>query len=324
MNLRHATLAIDTLLAGISTRDNGVLLSFVFHGLFESETERKHAAMDPQQGVTVEMFRRFISYFRKKSYAFLSPQDLLGRIGNHTNCVLITFDDGYYNNTRAVPVLEEFGVPAVFFISSSHVTSGKAFWWDIVHREMRKENQSESAISRAMASYKTLRTSKVETALRQRYGEKAMRPAGDLDRPFTPGELREFAKHPLVFMGNHTDDHAILTNYSRAEMREQVQRCQDAIESMTGERPQAIAYPNGNSSPEVHEAVRDVGLQLGFGARPGGNRLPLESDGKETLSLKRFTLWGDRSIDAQCSVSRSRFSLYTVLNDVRDKLALRN
>ena len=39
----------------------GVLLSFLFHGLFDE-------IPDPQQGITVEMFERFVEYFHRHSY----------------------------------------------------------------------------------------------------------------------------------------------------------------------------------------------------------------------------------------------------------------
>ena len=41
---------------------------------------------------------------------------------------MLTFDDGYYNNHLALPVLEEFDVPALFFISTNHVKQQKCFW----------------------------------------------------------------------------------------------------------------------------------------------------------------------------------------------------
>src|SRR2546428_14161326 len=48
-----------------------------------------------------------------------------------------------------------------------------------------------------VAGYKRLKTEEVESDLKKKFGKDALRPVGDLDRPFTPGEFREFAGLPL-------------------------------------------------------------------------------------------------------------------------------
>ncbi|MCH6234051.1 polysaccharide deacetylase family protein [Cognataquiflexum rubidum] len=45
--------------------------------------------------------------------------------------IAITFDDGYADNfLNAKPLLEKYDLPACFFISTKHIGSKKAFWWD--------------------------------------------------------------------------------------------------------------------------------------------------------------------------------------------------
>ena len=60
------------------------------------------------------------------------------------------------------------------------------------------------------------------------FGPDALRPRNDVDRPFKPDELKTFAQSKCVYVGNHTVNHGILTNYSPDEMRRQVQGAQDA------------------------------------------------------------------------------------------------
>jgi len=144
-----------------------------------------------------------------------------------------------------------------------------------------------------------------------------MRPVSDIDRPFTVAELKKFATHPLIFLGNHTRDHAILTNYSSTGIREQICSCQEALREITGKTPEVIAYPNGNCSSEILATAREAGLSFGLLARAGRNRVPLEPGGAEALTMKRFTLWGDRSVEAQCRSSQSRISIYQLLQSIR-------
>ena len=295
------------------TNERGTLLSLVFHALFQSRSELEAETHDPQQGITVEMFRRIIDHFRRESYVFTTPEVMIEDLSPTEKYVLLTFDDGYYNNVRALPILEEFEVPAVFCVSSDHVGKGKAFWWDVLYRECRKRGRSHADIRKAVEGLKHLRTTDVESKLREEFGESALTPVGELDRPFTARELRDFAKHRLVHLGNHTKDHAILTNYSRLEVREQIRGGQEGIQEMTGKTPRIIAYPNGNATPEIWEAARDLGLQLGVLARGGKNRLPLASGSPTAMTLKRFQLWGNWSIESQCRACRSDLSLFRLL-----------
>lgn len=319
-SFKTALFSIDEKLASISLslkRDQGCLLSFVVHSLFESEAEANCGLLDPQQAFTVTMLRELLGHFTAAGYLFLSPVELNRRLCPSGKYALLTFDDGYYNNLRALPVLEEFGVPAVFFISTDHVKYGKAFWWDVLYRESRKRGRTAEEASRMLVEYKQLKTSQIESEISAQFGKSAMRTVSDLDRPFTAGELKKFAVHPFVFLGNHTRDHAILTNYSSTDIREQISSCQEALREITGKTPEVIAYPNGNCSSEILATAREAGLSFGLLACAGRNRVPLEPGSAEAMAMKRFALWGDRSVEAQCRSSRSRISIHRLLQTIR-------
>jgi peptidoglycan/xylan/chitin deacetylase (PgdA/CDA1 family) len=312
--------SLDAMLAKLSLRagtEQNSLLSFLFHGLFASTEESLSGVVDPQQGITIDMFRALVRHFKSQCYRFVSPTEIAQGLGVKGRYILLTFDDGYYNNVRALPVLEEFDVPAVFFISSGHVKEQKAFWWDVVYRQHRQKGDTPVEMRRAITVYKRLRTLEVESRLKEAVGADALFPVGNLDRPFSPDELREFAKHKYVFLGNHTRDHAILTNYSTTEARDQMHGAQRDIAEMSGQIPTMIAYPNGNVSPGIHKIAREIGLTLGIGVRAGKNRLPVKIASAQAMSLKRYTLWGDREIEQQCRVSRSALSLYRLLQGMK-------
>ncbi len=320
--IRSFLLTMDRLIAGVPLArgsEDGVLLSFLFHSLYRGADEPRSGVVDPQQEITVEMFRRFVDHFHQHAYTFASQADLVRGLRPGGKYVLVTFDDGYYNNVRALPVLNEFNVPAVFFISTGYVKEGKAFWWDAARRETHKRGTSKEKVDRLFADLKRLRTVEAETQLKKEFGDGALNPVSDLDRPFTPAELRDFAKHPLISFGNHTSDHAILPNYSEPEVRAQIQSAQDDIFAMTGKRAEMIAYPNGDESTVVVDVARSLGLRLGVGVEPGRNRLPLGLGSREAMTLKRFTLNAGSAIEAQCRMSRSGLSLYRSARNVKLK-----
>jgi peptidoglycan/xylan/chitin deacetylase (PgdA/CDA1 family) len=290
--------------------EDGVLLTFLFHSLYLSRDESHSGLVDPQQEITVEMFRRFIGHFQGQSYVFVSPADIVRGLREGGKYILISFDDGYYNNVRALPVMSEFNVPAAFFVCTGHVKNGKGFWWDAARREGYRRGIPKGKIDRLFDELKELRTSDAEAKLKKEFGPGVLRPAGDLDRPFTPAELKDFARDPLVSLGNHTRDHAILTNYSDAEVRAEILGAQQDLLAMTGKTAEMIAYPVGHESPAIVDAARSAGLRLGVTVNPGRNRLPILPDSSTGMTLKRFTLDAGSAIEAQCRMSRSAVSLY--------------
>jgi peptidoglycan/xylan/chitin deacetylase (PgdA/CDA1 family) len=64
--------------------------------------------------------------------------DLVDRLASGrlpAGSVCVTFDDGYSDNLlNAKPVLEEYSVPATFFLTSGHLAGDRDFWWDALER----------------------------------------------------------------------------------------------------------------------------------------------------------------------------------------------
>ncbi len=295
------------------------LLIFLFHSLYESEEEAARGLMDPQQAVTAEMFHGFVASLHEQGYRFVSPEDIAAGLDPAGRYAMITFDDGYANNRRALATMEEFQAPAVFFIASNHVLTGKPFWWDVLYRELQKRGQPADKPGDACAALKRLRTCDVEEQMIAAFGSAAFQTVSDIDRPFNAAELATFARHPLVHIGNHTADHAILTNYTPGEVREQIGRAQESLEAITGRAPAIFAYPNGNVSRAAMEAANEAGLRLGVTARPGRNTIPSTRSRTRALLLKRYTLWGNRDLAAQCRMARSPVSLQTAWAAIRSK-----
>jgi peptidoglycan/xylan/chitin deacetylase (PgdA/CDA1 family) len=295
------------------------LLIFVFHSLFESEAEIARGLMDPQQAVTTAMFRDLVAELRGQGYGFASPEDVIAGLDPSRRFAMLTFDDGYANNIRALPALEEFQVPAVFFIASNYVLTGKPFWWDVAFREMRQRDLGSVKLAAARARWKSLRTCDAEKEVMAEFGSAAFQTVSEIDRPFTAAELAALARHPLVHIGNHTADHAILTNYSPAEMREQIRGAQAVLEAITGRIPVMMAYPNGNVSKPVLQAAHEAGIRLGVTVRAGRNKIASARSKTGALLLKRYTLWGDRDLGAQCRVARSPLSLQSAWAALRSR-----
>lgn len=313
---------IDEFLSRMQVRvfkERNSLITILFHGLFNSKDEIALNHAMPQQAITTDIFRQFIEYYLAHDYKFISPPEILNGLSPDKKYILITFDDGYYNNQLALPILNEYQVPAVFFISIGHVLQSKCFWWDIIYRERLKRNNTLETIEEEILSLKEMKNQEIEHYILKNFGDNAFTPISNIDRPFTPEELHQFAKNKYVFLGNHTTNHAILTNYSLTEIKNEIMSSQQMMLDVTGSEPEIIAYPNGNFSPDMIPVLKECGLKLGVTVSSGKNLLPINIDTDDAFLLNRFTLWSNKSVSRQCELFRSDLKLFETLKRIKQR-----
>ena len=268
-------------------RDQAAVMVLLFHGLFRDSREVTGGPCDPQQGITVAFFAEFVESLLAGGAVIRELEDAVRRPQRGLTAV-ITFDDGYFNNIHALDVLQQFGIPATFFISTRHVEEQKAFWWDAVYRHAKKQGASAREIRQRIRALKRLRAEGIESRIVQWFGAGALTPVSDWDRPFTTSELTDFARSRYVFLGNHTSDHAILPNYDPEGVRDQILDAQRFITRISGTAPTSIAYPNGNYDAQVLQIARSAGLEIGLTVRTGLN----VATRQDAMELRRLTVWG--------------------------------
>lgn len=164
----------------------------MFHSIFQDRREIDQETMDPQQGLTIDHYRRFVEYYLAHGFKFVSPDDIVRGLAPDGRYALISFDDGYFNNHRMLPILEEFRIPAVFCISTRHVTEPKAFWWDILYREGRKRGQSIQEIHRQAWMLHSWKHDRIDQYLRENCAGQWPAAVSDLNRAFTSSESETF------------------------------------------------------------------------------------------------------------------------------------
>jgi len=286
------------------------LIVIGLHNLFSNRKEISKNQVDPQQKMTIDVFRKIIEYFLKNDYTFISQNDILNGLNSEKNYIMITFDDGYYNNQNALPILKKYQVPATFFISTDHIKNNKCFWWDVLYRERIKLDNSLKDIQHEQKNLKSKTSKEIEKYLKDLFGDESFIPLSDIDRPFTPSELMEFSKEKYVFLGNHTNDHAILTNYSSNEVKKQVLSAQTTLKDITGLTPIIISYPNGGYSKEIIRISKEIGCKFGITSDYRKNYLPLDSQNDNLMRLGRFLIEGKTNLRKQCELLRSDIVLY--------------
>ncbi|MEX2511424.1 MAG: polysaccharide deacetylase family protein [Cyclobacteriaceae bacterium] len=103
------------------------ILVLMYHRVIDSTLDPWELAVSPQN------FEQQLSIL--KTSRLVVPlshiREMIQKKRNMKPSLVITFDDGYMDNyLYAKPILEAFDLPATFFISTKHIGTQKAFWWD--------------------------------------------------------------------------------------------------------------------------------------------------------------------------------------------------
>jgi peptidoglycan/xylan/chitin deacetylase (PgdA/CDA1 family) len=306
----------DLLLARLYLKffhEKNALLIFAFHLLFRDKEEMSSNLVDPRLGITTEHFYKFVEYYLNHGYTFISPNEILEGLDHTRKYIMITFDDGYSNNRYALPILQKYNVPAVFFIITNNIQYNKCFWWDVLYRERIKQGASLRTIWREGDRLKWNTSTEIERYLTTNFGDQALHPLGEIDRPLTVAELKQLSNEKQVCIGNHTRDHAILTNYNAAEIQSQIGDAQDFLYEVTGKSPEIISYPDGYYSNKVIRVTSNAGFKLGVITDKKKNYFPFDGHGDISLRLGRFDLGGSNEPLKLCEIYRSDVSLYIII-----------
>ncbi len=241
--------------------------------------------------------------FLRDHFEFVTP-DWKRRPGQNFSRmqVLLTFDDGFLNNAEvAAPILRRLGIPAVFFVTTRHLTPGRVLWFaylraleeqypgdalrfrgetfdlsrDLSHagrgnalRRLRNMLLGLQPHPAAMYSaieneLPPIETFTSETMRRDRYDGMSER------------QLTELATDPLFTIGAHTADHPMLTRCSAEEQRTQMVRGRQEIERVTGRSCDLFAYPSDDHDSRVHEMVAQLDFRAVFSVHRTVDRDPM-------------------------------------------------
>jgi peptidoglycan/xylan/chitin deacetylase (PgdA/CDA1 family) len=298
----------------------GGLVTLFLHHLFADEAEILTATHMPQEGVTIAGLRTILGYFAEAGYTFPSPEQILAGLDPTRRHLLLTFDDGYADNARVVPLLESFQATAVIFVSANHVLRQKSFWQDALYRRRVEQGRPPLAALIEITEIARGWTHRSEQRALELLGADALAVRSDTSRPLTTAELRSLAAHPRVRIGNHTCDHVPLAWCDAPVAREEMARAQALLADATGKLPLAIAYPYGCVDAHTGRLALEAGLKLGFTTEyrkaypadlltPGGR-----------VAVGRFQPQGSAPLLPQCRYFRSDLMLHTRYQAAKNRL----
>ncbi len=289
------------------------LICLLCHSVFEDREEAHCRDLDPLEELTLEDYETIFEHFRRAGYRFVGEEQVLAGLDPEGRFVWVTFDDGYYNNFRILPLIERLEIPIQLYVATDHVIEGKSFWWDALYRARSRQGWGQDEIYRQAEMLKGKTNREIEATLLGEFGPSALAPASDVDRPMTEAEVRKFASHPLATVGNHTSEHGILTNYPLAEAKRIIEKGEEDLRRILGTSCRTFAYPNGDYSEELFGTLEELGyaaaISCDFRKNPGSSVLTVKS----RYRIGRFYLSGTWDLEAQCQMLRAAFSPFQAL-----------
>ncbi|MCC8160663.1 MAG: polysaccharide deacetylase family protein [Oscillospiraceae bacterium] len=217
--------------------------------------------------ITPDALENDILYLRENGYTFVSAEELIDFTDNNGELpdkpVMLTFDDGFYNNLGYVkPILEKRGAKAVISVVGSYT-----------------DEYSESNI--ANMTYGYLRWSDVYDMLLS-------------SRIEIGNHSYDFHSNTNGRNGSKKNKSESLEEYKRI-FYEDTKKAQDRFLTKTGFSPVIYTYPFGAYSEETTDILKEMGFRVSFTCNEGINNI--SRDGDSLFLLKRYNRPSDISTE---------------------------
>jgi len=191
--------------------------------------------------------------------------------------VVITFDDGYANNLyNAKPVLEKYGAPATFFITTQNLGSNNEYWWDQLERIFFQKSEllgelslkigdddlhwifDESNSSNGINETRLLALNSIRKKMMSLNIEEKDQIISDLQkwaqiskecrsthRVLNISELRKLVYNDLFEIGCHTYSHPVLSKLDSKSQEYEISYSKKQLEEILDIPISGFSYPFG-------------------------------------------------------------------------------
>lgn len=269
---------------GLARPRADLLIVFGYHRIRSPESEHRTAFDDGVIGPTPERFREQLAWLKRHT-RILSEQELIDTVEQGEPlpeaCSMITFDDGYRDNyTLALPVLEELGVPATFFVPSRLIDVRRLGWWDLIAyfiKESRKDpivldgqrydlGRRQEGVIKHFHRMMRLRPAEETADLLEKLSAACevpfpSRAAQDAEL-MSWEELRDAVTRGVT-VGSHSHSHRVLKTLDRPSVDDELRSSKALLESKVGVEVRTLAYPCG-SYEDFDQAVQRAAVAAGY------------------------------------------------------------
>lgn len=217
------------------------------------------------------------------------------RQGSKRRCVLITFDDGYLDNYQvAYPILKQFGLPAVIFLTTGFLDDRLVSWWDEIAWIVKNSGRSELKLPDSweleplpltnghlqLSIHRLLRLAKLipPSSLQKLLNDLAeaagtgRAPQNSETAPWLTWDMVREMRRGGIDFGGHTITHPVLSACTLEQQREEIMVSKQRIEQELGELITVFSYPIGQPwsfNADSMSLAREAGYQYAFSFYPG-------------------------------------------------------
>lgn len=237
--------------------------------------------------VSSKNFREQIRYL-KKHYLLARFEEDWNQLDS--DAVVITFDDGYLDNLQfALPILEEFQVPATIFVSTGTMNQQKELWWDELEYLLLNEDHipiyfqledgefgyrwDTSTREYRENCYKSIHhlmknfvgPGKREEWMKQLWYWRGLEPEARKENlTVSKEQCMTLAQSKMISIGAHTVNHPSLAVLSRSEQKKEIESSIITLSNILEKQIILFSYPFGsygaNYNEDSIEICQDCGI----------------------------------------------------------------
>lgn len=251
--------------------------SILYHGVYETGPE--YLLKEKFHNVSPQHFRsQLVELKRKRTPVFLDELvDLVNQKKRTDKVFTVSFDDGYTSiNEHALPILMELNIPTTLFVNAGFASS--PFWRDgirlLLNNNLEQQfsgwmydTQKIKLPSGKLEFYKYTKKSGKSAAIAKGIHTFLSQHIPDAyalaKKQFM--EIADWPQSDLLMLGNHTRDHYVLADLSRAEQWEQIESNHSALKESGAHVSQCFSIPFGNPA-SFNQDTLDIVHDLGYKA----------------------------------------------------------
>jgi peptidoglycan/xylan/chitin deacetylase (PgdA/CDA1 family) len=242
--------------------------------------------------------------FYKKYFNIVSLDDYYDQqFSKDKFTICLTFDDGFANNYKYVlPLLEQYEVPATFFITGIREAGYDILWNDVLAIAYQygpskiksgKEEYSKGRDGKYRSSSngkllaEVLRSSGFEqkAEMIELLGSYKERADDDYWLQLTEQEIKILSASKWVTIGSHGYYHNDLSKIETGKAKEEMIRSKQFLEKITGKEIKSLAFPYGYYTKDLVKEAK----QVGYSQLLAGEFL-FPDDAMDATLRERFTI----------------------------------
>ncbi len=216
--------------------------------------------------------------FYKKYFNLVSIDDFYEqRFSGKKFNICLSFDDGFANNFKYVlPLLEQYQVPATFFVTAIRDAGYDVLWNDVLcmayqhgpgkftfrdEEFIKGKDQKYISLKSGKKLADTLRYTEFEVkremiTLLESYKHKVN---DDYWLQMTNEQIKILSASRWATIGSHGYYHNDLAKISIPSLREDLTRSKKFLENITGKEIKALSFPYGSYSADVIDVAKQSG-----------------------------------------------------------------